>query len=179
MSRLGKKPIVIPKEVTFSVQDRNVTIKGPKGTLTFNMDALVSAEQVESEIHVKAVNDSKEAKAMFGLTRAILFNYVTGVSEGFSKELELVGVGYRVQLQGQDLIFSLGYSHPIKVEPPQTIQFQVEGQNKVIVTGPNKELVGQVASDIRALRPPNPYKGKGVKLSTEVIRRKQGKSVKK
>lgn len=176
MSRVGKKPIIVPEGVTVTVAAGNdVTVKGPKGTLTkkFNEDIVIKQEA--NEITFERANDLPFSRAIHGTTRALLANMVTGVSEGFAKKLELVGVGYRAQANGKGLTLALGFSHPVEIAPIEGIEFSLEGNTKITVSGIEKELVGQVAADIRANRPPEPYKGKGVKYSDEFVRRKEGK----
>ncbi len=180
MSRIGKKEIKLPQDVTVDVKNNNIVIKGPKGTVQETIDNgfdVVVDDSGIMKILIKASDKALTAK--HGLYRALLSNMVHGVTSGFEIDMDIVGVGYRVQLQGSDLIFSLGYSHPVKYEAPDGIKFVVEGQTKIKVVGIDKQKVGQVASELRALRSPDPYKGKGVKYAKEVIKKKQGKSVKK
>ncbi len=175
MSRIGKKPITIPAGVEIK-QDGNVfTVKGPKGELTRELSSEIKVNIDGTEITFERPNDLPNTRALHGTTRANVNNMVTGVSEGFSIKLELIGVGYRVQANGKGLTLSLGYSHPVEIESVDGITFKVEGNNKITVEGIDKQLVGQVASNIRAKRPPEPYKGKGVKYAHETIRRKEGK----
>jgi large subunit ribosomal protein L6 len=177
MSRIGKKPIEVPKGVTIDVGQGNiVTVKGPKGILSrqFSQDIIITQEA--GNIHVTRPDDSQTHKAMHGLTRTLLANMVTGVTTGFTRNLEINGTGYRVAKIGNYLVFSVGYSHPVQVDPPEGISFTVDGQTKCSVSGIDKELVGQVAAQIRAIRKPEPYKGKGIKYAEEVIRRKAGKA---
>lgn len=177
MSRIGKRPIEVPNGVTISVADGNlVTVKGPKGTLTQQMPREISIRQENSTITVTRPGDEKQHRALHGLTRALLNNMVTGTSAGFQKVLEINGVGYRATKTGRNLTMSLGFSHPVIVEAPEGIDLNVGERNTVIVSGADKQLVGEVAANIRSLRPPEPYKGKGIKYSTEVIRRKAGKA---
>lgn len=175
MSRIGKKPIVVPAGVTVTVEGNKATVKGPKGTLVreFNKDIMIKVEG--NEIIVERPNDEIEMRALHGTTRALLHNMVVGVSEGFKKVLNLVGVGYRAAVQGKGLELSLGYSHPVKIDPVDNITFAVEKNTTIIVEGIEKDVVGQVAANIRSKRAPEPYKGKGVKYADEVIRRKEGK----
>ncbi len=175
MSRIGKKPIVVPAGVTVTVEGNKATVKGPKGTLVkeFNKDIIIKIEG--NEIIVERPNDEIEMRALHGTTRALLHNMVVGVSEGFKKVLNLVGVGYRAAVQGKGLELSLGYSHPVKIDPVDNITFAVEKNTTIIVEGIEKDVVGQVAANIRSKRAPEPYKGKGVKYADEVIRRKEGK----
>lgn len=175
MSRIGKKPIVVPAGVTVTVEGNKATVKGPKGTLVkeFNKDITIRLEG--NEIIVERPNDEIEMRALHGTTRALLHNMVVGVSEGFKKVLNLVGVGYRAAVQGKGLELSLGYSHPVKIDPVENITFAVEKNTTIIVEGIEKDVVGQVAANIRSKRAPEPYKGKGVKYADEIIRRKEGK----
>lgn len=177
MSRIGKRPIEVPKGVTITVADGNmVTVKGPKGTLTQQMPRDISIEQENGTLTVTRPTDEKQHRALHGLTRALLNNMVIGTSTGFQKVLEINGVGYRAAKTGRNLTMSLGFSHPVIVEAPEGVDLNVGERNTVIVSGPDKQLVGEVAANIRSLRPPEPYKGKGIKYSDEVIRRKAGKA---
>jgi large subunit ribosomal protein L6 len=177
MSRIGLKPIPLPEKVQADIRGSHVTIKGPKGEISrsFHPDMEIVLE--ESILRVKRPTDQRMHKAMHGLTRALLANMVTGVSEGFSRTLEIVGTGYRALMQGDDLVLHLGYSHPIEFRPPEGITFEVpRGGRSVIVQGVDKELVGEIAARIRRQRPPEPFKGKGVRYEGERVRRKAGKS---
>ncbi|EHK2357186.1 50S ribosomal protein L6 [Clostridium perfringens] len=177
MSRVGKMPIAIPAGVTFTVTPENVvTVKGPKGELVKAMHKDINIAVEDAQVVVTRPSDVKEHRALHGLTRALLNNMVVGVSQGFSKTLELNGVGYRAQLQGKKLVMNLGYSHPVEVEAVDGVDFKLDGTTKVIVEGIDKEKVGAVAANIRSWRKPEPYKGKGIKYSDEVIRRKEGKT---
>jgi len=178
MSRIGKKPITIPAGVDVKIDGNNITVKGAKGELnyTFNSDITVKVEG--SEINVTRPDDAKEHRAMHGLTRTLISNMVVGVTEGYSKTLEINGVGYRAQKQGKDLVMNLGYSHQVIIPEVDGIKIEVPGPNQVIVSGADKQLVGQFAADIRKKRPPEPYKGKGIKYAGEYIRRKEGKAAK-
>jgi len=179
MSRIGRLPVAIPAGVTVELKEGNhLTVKGPKGTLERSFAPAMNIEVNGSEIVVTRPDDKKENKSFHGLTRALIQNMVTGVSTGFSKVLEINGVGYKAQKQGKKLVLSLGYSHPVEMEDPEGIDSAVEG-NKITVSGINKEKVGQYAAEIRGKRPPEPYKGKGIKYSDEIIRRKVGKTGKK
>lgn len=175
MSRVGKKPVPVPNGVTVTIDNGTVTVKGPKGTLTKDFNKDLTIKQENNEILVERPNDTPPVRSLHGTTRALIANMIAGVSEGFTKSLELIGVGYRVAAKGKGLTLSLGYSHPIEIDPIDGIDFKIEGNNKITVEGIEKEVVGQVAANIRAKRPPEPYKGKGVKYSDEVIRRKEGK----
>lgn len=179
MSRIGNKPINIPAGVEVKIEGDNISVKGPKGTLqrTIHPDMKVKIE--ENVLVVERPSDDANHKALHGLTRALLNNMVIGVTEGFKKELEVNGVGYRVQKQGKNLVMNLGYSHQVIIEEPQGITIEVPNPNSIIVNGADKEAVGQLATVIREKRPPEPYRGKGIKYATERIRRKEGKTGKK
>ena len=176
MSRIGRKPITIPAGVQVTLKDGVVTAKGPKGELTqkFHQNITVSIEG--NEILVTRPNDEKENRALHGLTRTLISNMVEGVANGFTKELEVNGVGYRVAKQGKDLVMNLGYSHQVFMSEIPGITIEVPSPNKIIISGPDKQLVGQFAAEVREKRPPEPYKGKGIKYVTEHIRRKEGKT---
>lgn len=176
MSRIGRLPIDVPSGVTVTVDNNVVTVKGPKGTLTkeFNKDIMISMEN--GQLIVSRPSEDKLHKSLHGLTRALLANMVTGVTQGFEKALDINGVGYRAAKAGNKINFTLGYSHPVDVEEIPGISFEVPAPNKIIVKGIDKQLVGQIAAQIRELRPPEPYKGKGIKYADEVIRRKEGKT---
>ena len=179
MSRIGRLPVAIPAGVTVSVADGNVvTVKGPKGTLVRTFVPELTIEVKDNEVLVSRPNDLKREKSLHDLTSTLIHNMVEGVSNGFSKTLEVNGVGYRAVKQGKKLTLSLGYSHPVEMEDPEGIETKVDG-NKIIVSGVSKEKVGQYAAEIREKRKPEPYKGKGIKYETEVIRRKVGKTGKK
>ncbi len=177
MSRIGRLPVAIPAGVTVTVADNNVvTVKGKLGELTQKFDAIIDIKVEGAEVLVSRPNDEKEVRALHGLTRALINNMVNGVNEGFSKKLEIVGVGYRVELKGKDLNIALGYSHPVIIAAPAGITFEVPDSNTIIVKGIDKQAVGQIAAVIRSKRPPEPYHGKGVKYFDEHIRRKAGKA---
>ncbi len=176
MSRIGKKPIEKPDGVAVTLQGSAVSVQGPKGKLTMEIPAGIQVEVEDNRILVTRESDEKKHRALHGLTRALLANMVEGVTKGFEKRLDLVGVGYRAQLQGKKLVLSVGYSHPVEVDPPQGIEIEVPAPNKIVVKGIDKQQVGEVAARIRAIRKPEPYKGKGIKYETEVIRRKAGKA---
>ena len=177
MSRIGRMPITVPAGVDVKIEDGNmVTVKGPKGTLNQKLHPDMIIEKDGTEIIVKRPSEDKEHRALHGLTRSLLANMVTGVTEGFSKELEVNGVGYRAQMQGKKLVMNLGYSHQVEMEPVDGIEIEVPAPNKIIVKGADKQLVGHIAANIREKRLPEPYKGKGIKYATEHIRRKEGKA---
>ncbi len=180
MSRIGRLPIAVPAGVTVDIAENNkVTVKGPKGTLTRVLPAELTIKLEGAEVHVTRPNDLKKMKSLHGLTRTLIHNMVVGVTEGYTKTLEVNGVGYRAQKQGNKLVLSLGYSHPVEMIDPEGLEAVVEGQNKIIVKGIDKEKVGQYAAEIREKRAPEPYKGKGIKYADETIRRKVGKTGKK
>ena len=176
MSRIGRKPINIPAGVEVKVDGSCVTVKGPKGELTRTFQPSMTIAQEGNEILVTRPDDTRESKSFHGLTRTLVANMVEGVSKGYSKKLQMVGVGYRATLKGKDLELSLGYSHPVIVEAPENITFEVPSQTEIVVSGPNKEQVGQVAANIRKWRKPEPYKGKGIRYEGEYVRRKVGKA---
>ena len=179
MSRIGKLPISVPGGVTITVDDGNtVTVKGPKGTLTEKISPDMMIEQDNGVLHVKRPSDDKQHRALHGLTRSLIHNMVVGVTEGFAKNLEIEGVGYRAQLQGSKLVLNMGYSHPVEFEAPEGISFEFPAPNRITVKGISKQQVGQMAADIRAVREPEPYKGKGIRYAGEYVRRKEGKTVK-
>ena len=177
MSRIGRMPITVPAGVEVTIAENNVvTVKGPKGTLVQALRPEMILEQDGNVIHVKRPSDDKLHCALHGMTRALLHNMIVGVSEGFKKELEINGVGYRAQKQGNQLVMNLGYSHPVTVDEIEGIHIDVPAQNKIIISGIDKQKVGQFAANVRAKRPPEPYKGKGIKYATEVLRHKEGKA---
>ena len=177
MSRVGKKLIEVPAGVTVTVaEDNTVTVKGPKGELTRQLHQDMKIEQEGNIITVVRPSESKEHRTNHGTTRALLANMVTGVSEGFSRSLELIGVGYRAQLQGKKLVLNVGYSHPVEFTPEEGLEVEVPSNTKIIVKGISKERVGALASNIRDVRPPEPYKGKGIRYEGEFVRRKEGKT---
>ncbi|WP_042353161.1 50S ribosomal protein L6 [Bacillus massiliigorillae] len=177
MSRIGKKPIEVPAGVTVTIAAENaVTVKGPKGELTRSFNPEITITQEENVITLSRPSDSKEHRTIHGTTRAVLANMVEGVSKGFEKSLELIGVGYRAQKQGTKLVLNVGYSHPVEIEPEAGIEIEVPSNTKVIVKGTNKERVGALAANIRDVRPPEPYKGKGIRYEGEYVRRKEGKT---
>ena len=177
MSRIGRMPITVPAGVEVTIAENNVvTVKGPKGTLTQQLEPSMTLKQEGAEILVSRPNDAKENRALHGLTRALLHNMVVGVSEGFKKELEINGVGYRAAKEGNELVMNLGYSHPVKMAEIDGITIDVPAQNKIVISGADKQKVGQFAAEVREKRPPEPYKGKGIKYADETIRRKVGKT---
>ena len=179
MSRIGLKPITIPAGVDVNIDANTVTVKGPNGTLSMDAHPNMAISVEGSEIIVSRPNDAKENKSLHGLTRTLVANMVTGVTEGFKKTLEVNGVGYRVQLQGTTLVMNLGFSHQVTMEAPEGIKIECPSANTIIISGADKQKVGQFAAQVREKRPPEPYKGKGIKYSDEHIRRKEGKAGKK
>jgi len=176
MSRIGKQPVIVPKGVDVSIANDLVTVKGPKGQLQVKLLPGVSAAVENGSINVTRADDERETRSFHGLLRALLANATAGVSKGWSKELEIVGIGYRAESQGKSVIFSLGYSHPIDFAVPDGIEIEVDAKaNKITVKGIDRQKVGQIAAEIRGLRPPEPYKGKGVRYSDERVRTKAGK----
>jgi large subunit ribosomal protein L6 len=178
MSRIGKAPITVPSGVDVAVEGQQVTVKGPKGTLSHTVDEPIRVSVDDGVISVARPDDERDNRALHGLSRSLLNNLVQGVSQGYERKLEIHGVGYRVQLQGSTLVFALGFSHPVRIDPPEGITFTVESPTRFAVQGIDKQLVGQVAANIRWLRRPDPYKGKGVRYAGERILRKAGKAAK-
>ena len=176
MSRVGKNPIAIPSGVEVRIEGTHVAVKGPKGELSRDLDPEMRIEQKDGQIVVFRPSEQPRHRAMHGLTRSLVANMVTGVTDGFSKQLELQGVGYRAQMQGRELVLAIGFSHPVNVPPPPGIEFEVEGTSRITVKGINREHVGQAAADVRKIRPPEPYKGKGIRYAGEYVRRKAGKA---
>lgn len=176
MSRVGRQPIVIPSAVKVQIEGDRVTVTGPKGELSRQVHPDIGIRLDGGELVVSRSSDRPQHRSLHGLTRSLLANMVTGVSEGFTKVLELHGVGYRAQMQGQKLVLQVGYSQPVEITPPPEITLAVEGTSRVMVQGINRELVGQMAADIRAVRPPDPYKGKGIRYQGERVRHKAGKA---
>jgi large subunit ribosomal protein L6 len=176
MSRIGRTPVVIPSGVDVTINGREVTVKGPRGTLSMEVTPPIEVSQADGAIKVTRPNDEGEIRALHGLSRSLIANMVTGVTQGYSKTLEIVGVGYRVQAKGEGLEFALGFSHPVPVTPPDGITLRVETPTRFVVEGIDKQQVGEVAANIRKLRKPDPYKGKGVRYQGEQIRRKVGKA---
>ncbi|MBO4693845.1 MAG: 50S ribosomal protein L6 [Clostridia bacterium] len=178
MSRIGKMPVAIPAGVDVKLDGNHITVKGPKGELAYDFNPEISVEVKGAEVVVTRPSDDKIHRSLHGLTRTLIANMVTGVTEGYSKTLEVNGVGYRAQKQGKDLVMNLGYSHQVVVPEIEGIKIEVPSANQIVISGTNKQLVGQFAAEVRAKRPPEPYKGKGIKYADEHIRRKEGKAAK-
>jgi large subunit ribosomal protein L6 len=178
MSRIGKQPIEIPAGVKVEVEGSRITVTGPKGTLEQGVSRDMKVDVHDGQVRVARPSDEREHKALHGLTRSLIANMVEGVTEGFEKRLEIHGVGYRAALKGSDLELQVGYSHPVTVNPPQGIEFEVPAPNRVVIRGIDKQLVGEVAADIRKVRKPEPYKGKGIRYEGEYVRKKSGKAAK-
>ena len=176
MSRIGKSPIPVPSGVDITVADRVITVKGPKGTLSREIPGVITVRQEDGTLLVERPDDERQNRAQHGLTRSLVANMVTGVTEGFTKELEIIGVGYRAAAQGGGIELALGFSHPVRVPAPEGIDFEVPAPTRIVVRGIDKEKVGQVAADIRKIRKPEPYKGKGVRYLGEQVQRKAGKT---
>lgn len=179
MSKIGRTPISIPAGTTIAIAADSVAVKGPKGELTVPLIHGIAVAVTDNEVVVTRPNDQRQQRASHGLIRSLINNSIIGVTEGYAKTLKLIGTGYRVQAQGQGVQLALGYSHPIKVEAVAGITFKVENQDTIVISGIDKHLVGQVAANVRKLRPPEPYQGKGVRYVDEVVRRKQGKAAAK
>ena len=175
MSRIGKKTIAVPKGVTVTLNGQDITVKGPKGELSWTVAEEIALSQDGNDLTLSPVNDTQRARAMWGLSRTLVDNMVTGVTSGFEKSLELVGVGYRAAMKGSALSLQLGFSHEVDITPPTGITFAVPKQTEIKISGSDKQAVGQIAAVIRKLRPPEPYKGKGVRYAGEKVRRKEGK----
>src|SRR5690625_3951441 len=178
MSRIGLRPIEIPEGVEVKLENNTVHVKGPKGELTKTLAENMKINIDEKEITVERNDDSKENRSLHGTTRSLIFNMIEGVSKGFQKELEIIGVGYRAQKQGNKLVVNAGYSHPVEIEQEENIEFDVPKNTEIIVKGIDKERVGAIAANIRAIRKPEPYKGKGIRYKDEYVRRKEGKTAK-
>ncbi len=176
MSRVGKAPVPLPKNVKVSLTDEAIAVEGPKGTLSQERHAMIGVEVGENEVTLTRKDETQETRALHGLYRSLVNNMVRGVSEGFRKALVINGVGYRAEVQGQNLVLNLGFSNPIEYPIPQEISIEVEANNRIVVSGIDRERLGQVCAEIRSFRPPEPYKGKGVKYENELVRRKIGKS---
>jgi large subunit ribosomal protein L6 len=179
MSRIGKRPIPIPDKVTVTIQGQTVSVKGPKGELSREFPPEIQFSQADGALSVERRDDSRKARERHGLCRTLAANMIDGVSQGFQRRLEIQGVGYRAQAQGNNLTLNVGYSNPVQIEAPEGIQFAVETNTNVIVSGIDKEIVGNTAARVRAVRPPEPYKGKGIRYQGEFVRRKAGKAGKK
>ena len=179
MSRIGRKPIPIPSGVNVTVEGNTITVKGPKGTLSRTLHKDMTVKVDENAVVIERPSDEKLHRALHGTTRSVVANMVSGVTEGYSKNLELVGIGYRASKSGNKLVLNVGYSHPVEFVPEPGIEFEVPAQNKIVVKGIDKELVGLVAAKVRAVRPPEPYKGKGIRYENERVVLKEGKSGKK
>lgn len=176
MSRIGRKPVAVPAGVDVKIDGSTVTVKGPKGSLTGTYNSKLSIALEGNEIIVTRPDDEKESRALHGLTRTLIHNMVEGVSNGYSKELEINGIGYKAAMQGKDLVLTVGYSHVVNVKAPEGITIAVPAPNKIVISGADKVKVGQFAAEVRGVRPPEPYKGKGIKYVDEYIRRKEGKA---
>lgn len=176
MSRIGRLPIQIPAGVEVKIDGADVAVKGPKGELALTIASPIEASVEDGQVLVTRPNDERESRSLHGLTRTLIFNNIVGVTDGYKKSLEVVGTGYRVQAKGNSLEFALGFSHPVSFDAPEGITFAVEGQNKITVSGINKQQVGETAANIRKIRPPEPYKGKGIRYEGEQVRRKAGKA---
>ena len=176
MSRIGRLPIVVPADVDVKIEGTTVSVKGPKGSLTGTFNSKMTIELNEGKITVTRPNDEKENRALHGLTRTLIANMIEGVHTGYKKTLEIVGIGYKAALRGKDLVLNVGYSHEVVIAPPEGITIAVPNPNTIEVNGYDKQVVGQLASEIRGVRPPEPYKGKGIKYADEVVRRKEGKA---
>lgn len=178
MSRIGNQSITLPQGVSVDKQEKTLVVTGPKGKLTVPLHPSITFSQEENIVNLKRKNDEKEVKALHGLTRSLLNNAVIGVTEGYQKRLELVGTGYRVKKEGEKLILNVGFSHEVIIEPVAGVEIQVEGNNAIVLSGIDKQQVGQFTANIRRVRPPEPYKGKGIRYKDEVVRRKSGKAAK-
>ena len=177
MSRIGERPVEIKKGVQVELEGSQVVVSGPNGKLELTLPDLISAEVNDKQVKLKRGDDSKNARSLHGLSARLIANMITGVSEGFEKKLEIIGVGYRAQMEGRDLIMQLGFSHPVKLSPPEGVEISVEKNQKLTVRGRDKQQVGEVAARIRRFRPPEPYKGKGIRYQGEYVRRKAGKAI--
>nr|YP_009244209.1 ribosomal protein L6 [Gelidium elegans]AMK96451.1 ribosomal protein L6 [Gelidium elegans] len=176
MSRIGKKFINLPEQIETSIDGSDIKIQGPKGKLIYTLPECIKIIESNRTLQLRKTNNNNKTQALYGLSRTVVNNMVTGVSNGFSKQLEIHGVGYRCQMDGNDLVLNVGYSHPIVIKPENSISIKVENNNLITVVGINKELVGQTAAKIRSIRPPEPYKGKGIRYHKEIIKRKVGKA---
>ena len=176
MSRIGKRPVTVPAGVTLDLQGHEIAVKGPKGELTLTVPTPIEVKIEDNQVLVTRPDDERDSRSRHGLTRSLIANQILGVTQGYSKGLEIVGTGYRVAQKGSAIEFALGFSHPVTVEPPAGITLTVEGNNKVTVAGIDKQAVGETAANIRTIKKPEPYKGKGIRYAGEVVRRKAGKS---
>jgi large subunit ribosomal protein L6 len=176
MSRIGKRPISVPQGVDVKIDGSKVSVKGPKGQLSRELRSEIDIKMEDGHILVSPKNDNKTSRSLYGLSRTLIANMVEGVTQGFTKNLEMIGVGYKAQLKGRNLVLNVGYSHPVEIEAPEGIELATEGPTKLLVSGIDKELVGNIAAKIRAVRKPEPYKGKGIRYQGEVVRRKAGKT---
>nr|YP_010330161.1 ribosomal protein L6 [Porphyridium aerugineum]UNJ17877.1 ribosomal protein L6 [Porphyridium aerugineum] len=179
MSRIGKKVIIVPTQVKVEIKEQNIYCKGPKGESNHVIPPSLSIKLENNEIQILRKDDKLESKSLYGMTRTLINNIIVGVSQGFSKKLEIQGVGYKSQNEGKNLILNVGYSHPVKIEPPEGITLKADTNVNITVSGSDKQMVGQVAAYIRSIRPPEPYKGKGIRYQGEIVRRKVGKTGKK
>ena len=176
MSRIGKKIIVLPNNIKTNIKESIISIKGPKGELSYELSNFIKIEKINNTLQLNCLNIHKKAQSLYGLSRTIINNMVIGVSEGFNKKLDIQGVGYRAQIDNKNLILNVGYSHPVKIEPPEGITIDVQNSTQITISGINKEVVGMTAAKIKKVRPPEPYKGKGIRYLGEEIRRKVGKA---
>nr|YP_010619131.1 Ribosomal protein L6 [Pterosiphonia complanata]WAX03144.1 Ribosomal protein L6 [Pterosiphonia complanata] len=176
MSRIGRKEILIPHNIKVSINENKIFVKGNKGQLSYKFSKLIEIEIKNNIIKLTKTKKTQEAQAIHGLSRSIVNNMIQGISEGFEKKLVIEGVGYRSQIEGKSLILNMGYSHPVKIEPPENINIKVENNTNIIISGINKETVGQIAATIKSVRPPEPYKGKGIRYENEIVKRKVGKA---
>nr|YP_009541711.1 ribosomal protein L6 [Synarthrophyton chejuense]AYR05720.1 ribosomal protein L6 [Synarthrophyton chejuense] len=176
MSRIGKNPIILKKNINVKINKKQIIIEGPKGSLSYILSPEINIEQTETELKLYKINESKTARQLYGLSRTLINNMVIGVSQGFNKKLKIQGVGYRAQIDKKNLILNVGYSHPVCIESQPDINIKVDNQTSIEVSGINKEIVGQVAAKIRSIRPPEPYKGKGIRYENEIVRKKVGKA---
>jgi len=176
MSRIGRMPIVVPADVDVKIEGSTVTVKGPKGTLTGTFNPAIGVELKDGHIHVTRPNNEKEMRSLHGLTRTLINNMIVGVHTGYKKSLEIVGMGYRAEKAGNNLVLKVGFSHDVTMTPPEGITIDVPSATQIVINGYDKQLVGQFASEVRGVRPPEPYKGKGIKYADEVVRRKEGKA---
>lgn len=179
MSRIGKKPIVIPKEIKLEIKDRSISVEGPKGKLSRQINPGFLLEEKEGKLIIKRPDDNNFSKAIHGLTRVLIANMIKGVLEGYSKQLDIIGVGFRAEVKGENLVMQLGFSHPVNFSIPKEIKIQTPKPTQIIVSGVDKEKVGEIAAEIRRIFPPEPYKGKGIRYAGEFVRKKIGKAITK